>query len=176
MKVKFGHQALAWNSNEDKKQKGTFLFSRDSRAYGSPHMLLIGKSVIGFRHVELDPDADKFLQGDQVEHPDINPGVIKTYVGYKDFTRKHIVYDDAGYSSEWDLCRYPRKPKKVTVEDPHKPAICALYLYGDKYYDQGRCCVMDFWGSLSDIEKNLCREMVEQITTKRPETDGERTG
>lgn len=46
--------------------------------------------------------------------------------------------------------------------NPHKPAVMAMCLFNKHYADQnGRS--MDFWDSLSERERNICRELVQRI-------------
>ena len=56
--------------------------------------------------------------------------------------------------------------------DPHRPAICAMWLYDDQYSKQ-KGGSMDFWDKLSDSDKNTCRRMSEQISCTRPESNNE---
>ena len=46
--------------------------------------------------------------------------------------------------------------------NPHKQARAAMYLFGKRYAAQ-RGGSMDFWDSLSDSDKRLCRKLVEDI-------------
>jgi len=59
--------------------------------------------------------------------------------------------------------------------DPHRPAICAMWLYADRYTSQ-RVGSMEFWDKLSESDKATCRRMAEQIATTRPETETELNG
>lgn len=46
--------------------------------------------------------------------------------------------------------------------NPHKPAKAAMYLYGAAYSKFGGGS-MDFWDSISDSAKRLCRDLVADI-------------
>ena len=52
--------------------------------------------------------------------------------------------------------------------DPHRPAKCAMWLYGHEYSKQGGGS-MDFWDKLTKSQKETCRRMAEDIATTRPE-------
>jgi hypothetical protein len=52
--------------------------------------------------------------------------------------------------------------------DPHKPARAAMWLWGERYSQQGGGS-MDFWDGLTKSEKELCRRMVREIEKARPE-------
>lgn len=56
--------------------------------------------------------------------------------------------------------------------DPHRPARCAMWLFCEQYSSQ-KGGSMEFWDKLSESDKNMCRRMSEQISTTRPETQGE---
>lgn len=56
--------------------------------------------------------------------------------------------------------------------DPHRPAKCAMWLYGERYSKQGGGS-MDFWDRLSESDKKTCRRMANDIATTRPENDEE---
>jgi len=56
--------------------------------------------------------------------------------------------------------------------DPHRPAKCAMWLYGDRYSKQGGGS-MDFWDRLSESEKYTCRRMARDIVNTRPEASNE---
>ncbi len=51
--------------------------------------------------------------------------------------------------------------------NPHKAARVAMCLWGNRYAAQGGGS-MDFWDKLTESEKKLCREILEQIE-KAPE-------
>ena len=51
--------------------------------------------------------------------------------------------------------------------NPHKSARMAIYIYGARYAKQLGGS-MDFWDSLSEYEKKMCRLLVEDIE-KSPE-------
>jgi hypothetical protein len=60
-------------------------------------------------------------------------------------------------------------PRKIILPEvaahnlnAHKPAVLAMYMWGHRYSQQ---CggSMDFWESLSDSEKRICREGVNRI-------------
>lgn len=53
---------------------------------------------------------------------------------------------------------------------PHRPAMCAMWLYADRYTSQ-KGGLMDFWDKLSESDKATCRRMAEQIVTTRPEAE-----
>ena len=46
--------------------------------------------------------------------------------------------------------------------NPHKPAVAAMFMYGDEYAAQGGGS-MDFWDRLSPTRKNVCRDLVAKI-------------
>ncbi len=52
--------------------------------------------------------------------------------------------------------------------NPHKPARAAMWLWSEKYAKQGGGS-MDFWDSLSEVEKDMCRRMVSDIEAARNE-------
>ena len=54
--------------------------------------------------------------------------------------------------------------------NPHKPAKAAMWLFGDKYARQ-RGGSMDFWDSLSQSEKMLCRELIRDVNDARDEQE-----
>lgn len=58
--------------------------------------------------------------------------------------------------------------RHIRNQNPHKAAVAAMFLYGSEYSRQGGGS-MDFWDSLSDSRKNLCREMVSKIENARKE-------
>ena len=57
--------------------------------------------------------------------------------------------------------------------DPHRPARCAMWLYAEHYKNQ-KGGSMDFWDRLTELEKDTCRRMAEQISCTRPESNDER--
>ena len=46
--------------------------------------------------------------------------------------------------------------------DPHKPAVAAMYMWGAEYARQGGGS-MDFWDKLSASRKTICRELVARL-------------
>ena len=50
----------------------------------------------------------------------------------------------------------------------HKPALMAKFLYCARYGDQYGG-VMDFWDTVSDAERETCRECVQEILDAREE-------
>ena len=46
--------------------------------------------------------------------------------------------------------------------NPHKPALVAMWMWGEVYSRQGGGS-MDFWDSRSESDKNLCRELVQRL-------------
>ena len=46
--------------------------------------------------------------------------------------------------------------------NPHKPARAAMYVYSTRYSQQTGGS-MDFWDKLTESEKRLCRELVNEI-------------
>ena len=56
---------------------------------------------------------------------------------------------------------YERKQAKRNLH-PHKAAMAAMWHWGQRYSQQ-RGGSMDFWDSLSDFERDLCRRMVREI-------------
>lgn len=50
--------------------------------------------------------------------------------------------------------------------NPHQSAVAAMWLWGERYAAQGGGS-MDFWDSLTDSEKRLCRDMVRRIMEAR---------
>lgn len=62
-------------------------------------------------------------------------------------------------------------PKETATKrnlNPHKAAVAAMYLYGREYAAQGGGS-MDFWDSLPDRQKGLCRNLVAAIERARSE-------
>ena len=57
--------------------------------------------------------------------------------------------------------------------DPHKPASAAMYMWGSRYAAQNGGS-MDFWDSLTNREKELCRRLVDDIERAREEKHDER--
>ena len=51
--------------------------------------------------------------------------------------------------------------------NPHKPALIAMWIWGREYAAQ-RGGSMDFWDTLSDSQKETCRECVKRLA-KAPE-------
>lgn len=45
---------------------------------------------------------------------------------------------------------------------PHRPARAAMWLFGERYSKQSKGS-MDFWDSLSDSDKELCRRLVREV-------------
>ena len=54
--------------------------------------------------------------------------------------------------------------------NPHAEARFAMWLLGDRYAKSGLGS-MQFWDQLSDSEKSLCREGVDQIVSTKREGD-----
>ena len=52
--------------------------------------------------------------------------------------------------------------------NPHKPARVAMILWNEKYASQGGGS-MDFWDRLSESDKKLCRDILQQIEQAPPE-------
>lgn len=52
--------------------------------------------------------------------------------------------------------------------NPHRSALMAMYLYATRYSAQ-RGGSMDFWDSLTDGEKQTCRECVGRLLEASPE-------
>lgn len=50
---------------------------------------------------------------------------------------------------------------------PHKPAVIAMAMWGHEYSQQ-RGGSMDFWETLSESRKRICRDVLERIA-KAPE-------
>lgn len=60
---------------------------------------------------------------------------------------------------------YPDQARNL---NPHAPATAARFIFGREYaYQSGG--VMDFWDSLSESEKQLCRDLVDAVKKSRPE-------
>jgi len=57
--------------------------------------------------------------------------------------------------------------------NPHKEAIVAMALYSKRYGQRGSGS-MDFYDSLSDGEKHVCRDIVDRLEKARRETKEER--
>lgn len=53
--------------------------------------------------------------------------------------------------------------------NPHKPAKIAMVLYNERYAAYGGGS-MDFWDSLTDNEKKLCRKILKDINSSPIET------
>ena len=51
---------------------------------------------------------------------------------------------------------------------PHKPAVAAVYLWGADYAAQPGGS-MDFWDSLTESKKCICRSLVARIDLAEPE-------
>lgn len=51
---------------------------------------------------------------------------------------------------------------------PHAEAIAAMHLWGEDYAFKQRGGSMDFWDSLPDYKKRICRELVERIKKTEP--------
>jgi len=61
---------------------------------------------------------------------------------------------------------YPDQTRNI---NKHKAAVAARFLFGREYAAQSGG-TMDFWDTLSDSEKNLCRDLVDAINESRDET------
>jgi len=46
--------------------------------------------------------------------------------------------------------------------NPHKPALAAMYVYHTRYAKQALGS-MGFWDSLTEYERNVCRDLVAKI-------------
>ena len=55
---------------------------------------------------------------------------------------------------------------------PHKEAIAMMYIFGPEYSSQKKGC-MDYFGSLSEYQKNICRGCVNQILDEKYPKEGE---
>lgn len=53
--------------------------------------------------------------------------------------------------------------------DPHAEAVAAMSIWGDDYAFKQRGGSMDFWDSLPDYRKNICRELVKRIRATKTE-------
>jgi hypothetical protein len=53
-------------------------------------------------------------------------------------------------------------------QNPHKAAVVAMWLYGARYAKQALGS-MGFWDSLTESEREMCRNMVDAIEKARPE-------
>jgi hypothetical protein len=53
--------------------------------------------------------------------------------------------------------------------NPHKSARMAMYVFSRRYAAQNGGS-MDFWDSLSELDKNIARECVSDIEHAEPET------
>jgi hypothetical protein len=51
--------------------------------------------------------------------------------------------------------------------NPHKPAVIAMSMWGEEYSRQG-VGSMEFWDKLSQLRKQICREVVARLD-KAPE-------
>jgi hypothetical protein len=56
--------------------------------------------------------------------------------------------------------------------NPHKEAIVAMALYNHRYAQRGSGS-MDFYDSLSEGEKTVCRDIVKRLENARRETPEE---
>lgn len=52
--------------------------------------------------------------------------------------------------------------------NPHKAAVAAMYLWGGAYSSFGGGC-MDFWDSLRESDRDICRRCVKDIEKARKE-------
>ena len=65
-------------------------------------------------------------------------------------------------------------PDQTRNMNPHKEARAAMWLFGTRYGAQNGGS-MDFWDSISEKDKNICRSLVTAIgKAKRRETAQER--
>lgn len=55
----------------------------------------------------------------------------------------------------------------------HKAATVARFIFGTSYASQ-RGGAMDFWDSLCESDKNICRDLLSEIEKKRDETEYEK--
>jgi len=67
-----------------------------------------------------------------------------------------------GKKSSKQYSRRLRVSDQTRNLNPHKPAMAAMYLYGDQY-SKSRDGSMDFWDSLPDYKKRICRRLVENL-------------
>ncbi len=58
--------------------------------------------------------------------------------------------------------------------DPHKAAKLAMWFWGETYAPQAGGS-MDFWDSLTDIQRDVCRRAVAEIMAARDELPQEQT-
>lgn len=64
--------------------------------------------------------------------------------------------------SEQDKIREIQKLRNQRNLRPHKPAVIAMSMWGAEYSRQGGGS-MDFWESLSESRKRICREVLSRI-------------
>ena len=57
------------------------------------------------------------------------------------------------------MAAYPDQTRNL---NPHKEARAAMWLFSSRYAAQ-KGGSMDFWDSLSESDKRLCRELVDEI-------------
>lgn len=55
--------------------------------------------------------------------------------------------------------------------DPHAEAICAMVIWGYEYAHKQCGGSMDFWDSLDDRRKRVCRDLVDRLKTAKPEAE-----
>ena len=54
--------------------------------------------------------------------------------------------------------------------NPHAEAIVAMHIWPYEYAHKQRGGSMDFWDSLDDRRKRICRELIERLKTAKPES------
>ena len=59
------------------------------------------------------------------------------------------------------ISEYERERNRRNL-NPHKAAVIAMSMWGAEYSRQGGGS-MDFWDSLSDSRKRICREVLERV-------------
>lgn len=57
----------------------------------------------------------------------------------------------------------PSFDEALRNQNPHRPAIVAAWIYGDRVAGLNVSGVMDLWALLGDAERNVCRDLVERI-------------
>lgn len=68
------------------------------------------------------------------------------------------------YASKADM----ERAKARRNQEPHKPAVVAMWVYSAEYAAQNGGS-MDFWDGLSESKRDVCRALLERIKTAKDE-------
>src|SRR5215475_6364895 len=77
-------------------------------------------------------------------------------------TRRYLPTFPVLHEQPWRLAMAERVSKATRNIYPHKEARIAILLWNNEYAAQNGGA-MDFWDSLTDSQKQTCREALEQI-------------